>query len=199
MIAGMPGAGKSLASGVAEQMRIPVFVSGDIIRAEAQRRGLRPDKKNLGRLMLKIRRHEGMGAVAQRLKPLIENEEKPHIVYEGARNIEEVEELAKKYRVVTIVIHASPQTRFHRLLTRRRRDRPLNLSDFSERDERELKVGVGKVIALADRMVENEDSRDDLKRRMRRLLNTLMFQGGSGSSRKRRSGARRTRLKLRKP
>ncbi len=175
----MPGAGKSLASGVAGQMKLPVFVSGDIIRDEAQRRGLKPDKKNLGQLMLRIREKEGMGAVARRLIPLIEKSGRHHVVYEGARNIEEIEELSRKYRVAVIAIHASPGSRFRRLLKRRRGDRPRTKSDFSERDKRELTVGVGKVIALADRMVENEDSRAALKRRMRRVLKTILAQDQS--------------------
>ncbi len=173
VIVGMPGAGKSLASSVAEEREIPVFVSGDIIRAEAKRRNLSPSRKNLGRLMLKIREEEGMGAVAKRLAPLIDKIETSLFVYEGARNIEEIEELNKKYRVFTIAIHASPKSRFQRLLKRRRSDRPRNWTDFRERDERELKVGVGKLIAIADRVVENEDTKNDLKRRTRRLLITL--------------------------
>src|SRR6267143_1232069 len=67
VIVGMPGAGKSLASSVMKTRGIPVFVSGDIIRAEARKRKLKFTRKNLGELMLKIRREEGMGAVAKRL------------------------------------------------------------------------------------------------------------------------------------
>ena len=173
VIVGMPGAGKSLASSVAAKRGVPVFVSGDIIRDEAKRRNLSPTRKNLGRLMLKIRKDEGMGAVAKRLAPLIDKIDTRIFVYEGARNIEEIEELNKKYRVFTIAIHASPKSRFRRLLKRRRSDRPRNWTDFRERDERELKVGVGKLIAIADRVVENEDTKNDLKRRTRRLLTTL--------------------------
>lgn len=169
-IVGMPGAGKSLASQVASQMKIPVFVSGDIIREEARRKGLTPDKKNMGQLMLKIRSTEGMGAVAKRVIPKIEKSASPIVVYEGARNSEEIEALEKKYRVSIIAIHASPGTRFRRLMKRKRSDRPRTMADFSERDQRELTVGVGKVIALADRMLENEDSRLDLRKRMRRVL-----------------------------
>src|SRR5437867_13377634 len=62
VIVGMPGAGKSLASSVAAKRGVPVFVSGDIIRAEAKRRNLTPSKENIGRIMLKIREEEGMGA-----------------------------------------------------------------------------------------------------------------------------------------
>jgi len=174
VIIGMPGAGKSLASSEAKKRGIPVFVSGDIIRAEARRRNLKLSRKNLGELMLRIRREEGMGAVAKRLIPLIEKTDRPYVVYEGARSIEEIRELSRKYGVITITIHASSKTRFQRLLRRRRSDRPRGWADFAVRDERELKVGVGKLIALADRMVENEDTKDDLKRRMKRLLKTLL-------------------------
>src|SRR6266852_9448344 len=97
VIVGMPGAGKSLASSVAAKRKVPVFVSGDIIRAEAKRRNLSPSRKNLGRLMLKIRQEEGMGAVAKRLDPLIDKIDKTQFVYEGARSVEEIEELNKKY------------------------------------------------------------------------------------------------------
>lgn len=174
VIVGMPGAGKSLASRVAKEMRMPIFVSGDIIRNEAKRRGLIPNKKNLGQLMLHIRKSEGMGAVARRLVPLIEESSSHNVVYEGARSIEEVEELARHYRVSIVAIHASPETRFRRLLKRKRSDRPRTRADFSERDKRELTVGVGKVISLADRMVENEESIPAFERRMRRVLKTTL-------------------------
>jgi dephospho-CoA kinase len=174
VIVGMPGAGKSLASSVMKARGIPVFVSGDIIRAEARKRKLKFTRKNLGELMLKIRKEEGMGAVAKRLVPLVENASGEFIVYEGARSVEEVDELRRRYRVVTIAIHASPEARFRRLQRRGRSDRPRGLADFAERDNRELGVGIAKLIALADRTVENEDSKDDLKRRTRRVLQLVL-------------------------
>ncbi len=176
VIVGMPGAGKSLASSVMKARGIPVFVSGDIIRAEARKRKLKFTRKNLGELMLKIRKEEGMGAVAKRLVPLVEKASGKFVVYEGARSVEEVDELRRNYRVVTIAIHASPEARFQRLQRRRRSDRPRGLADFAERDNRELSVGIAKLIALADRTVENEDSKDDLKRRTRRLLQVVLKQ-----------------------
>jgi len=172
----MPGAGKSLASSVIKAQGIPVFVSGDIIRAEARKRGLKFTRKNLGELMLKIRKEEGMGAVAKRLVPLVENARGEFVVYEGARSVEEADELRRKYDVVTIAIHASPEARFQRLQRRRRSDKPRGLADFAERDNRELGVGIAKLIALADRTVENEDSKDDLRRRTRRVLQVVLKQ-----------------------
>lgn len=195
VIVGMPGAGKSLASGVAKGMGMPIFVSGDIIRAEARRRALKPSKENLGRLMLALRKKEGMGAVAKRLVPILDLRKDPYVVYEGARNVEELDELRNRYRIVIVAIHASQQSRFERLLKRKRSDRPRNWKDFSERDQRELKVGVGKVIALADRMVENEDTKEDLKRRMKRVLTSTLNQSRSGSLQRQKSAQRKTLTK----
>ncbi len=174
VIVGMPGAGKSLASSVMKSRGIPVFVSGDIIRAEALKKKLEFTRKNLGELMLKIRKEEGMGAVAKRLVPLVEKEGAEFVVYEGARSVEEVDELRRKYRVILIAINASPQARFKRLQRRGRSDKPRGWADFEERDNRELGVGIAKLIALADRTVENEDSKDDLKRRTRRILQVVL-------------------------
>jgi dephospho-CoA kinase len=195
VIVGMPGAGKSLASVVAKSMGLRVFVSGDIIRAEAKRRALKPSKENLGRLMLALRRGEGMGAVAKRLVPILDLMRDRFFVYEGARNVEEIDELRKRYRVIVVAIHASRQSRFERLLKRKRSDRPRNSKDFSERDQRELRVGVGKVIALADRMVENEDTREDLKRRMKRVLTSTLNPSEPASSQRQRSARRKTLTK----
>src|SRR2546430_16394114 len=90
VIVGMPGAGKSLASSVAAKRGVPVFVSGDIIRAEAKRRNLTPSRKNIGRIMLKIREEEGMGAVAKRLAPVIDKIDGNIFGCEGARYSEKV-------------------------------------------------------------------------------------------------------------
>ncbi len=176
VIVGMPGAGKSLASRAIKDRGVPVFVSGDIIRDEARRQGLKLTRKNLGELMVRIRKEEGMGAVAKRLIPLVEKTSGRFVVYEGARSMEEVEELCRRYRVVTIAIHASSKARFQRLQRRGRSDRPRGWKDFVERDNRELGVGIGKLIALADRTVENEDTKEDLRRRTKRLLRTIQSE-----------------------
>src|SRR5437762_13325709 len=102
VIGGMPGAGKSLASSVMKTRGIPVFVSGDIIRAKARKRRLKFTRKNLGQLMLEIRRKEGTGAVAKRLVPLVEKARGEYAVDEGERRVEEFDELRVRSRLVTI-------------------------------------------------------------------------------------------------
>ena len=59
---------------------------------------------------------------------------------------------------ILVAIHASPKTRFIRLRDRKRGDDPLNWTTFLERDNRELTVGLGNVIALADHLLINHGS-----------------------------------------
>jgi len=162
-IVGMPGAGKGFVSEPARSRGIPVLVCGDVIREETERRGLPMTPENMGTVMLDIRREEGPAVVAERLIPKIASSKRPVVVIEGVRSMAEVDAL-RRNRVISIVaVHASPRTRYERLHARARSDDPKSWKEFVERDSRELSVGIGNVIALAEEMLVNEGSIDDLK------------------------------------
>jgi dephospho-CoA kinase len=160
-VAGMPGAGKGLVSSIAQSRRIPVFVCGDVVREETERRGFPTTPENMGRVMLSIRHEEGPGVVAERLIPRIASSALGIVVVEGVRSMDEVKVLIQDYTVTILAVHASPRTRYERLARRGRSDDPKSWEEFVERDSRELSVGIGNVIALAERMLVNEGSEDE--------------------------------------
>jgi dephospho-CoA kinase len=162
-ISGMPGAGKSMASEAAKRLGLEVLVLGDVIREETKRRGLEPTPKNVGSVMLQVRKDEGPAAVARRLLPKVEASKSLILIVEGIRSEDEVRELKSKFDVIIVGIHASPRTRFQRLLARGRSDDPKTWDTFSERDSRELNVGLCRVIALADIVLLNEGTIDELQ------------------------------------
>ncbi len=169
----MPGAGKGVASQAAKDLGLEVLVLGDVIREETQRRGLEPNPKNMGNVMLQVRANEGPAVVAKRLLPKIEASTSPLVIVEGIRSQDELHELKSKFAVVTVAIHASPKTRFQRLLSRGRSDDPKNWDTFYERDNRELNVGLGHVIALADVVLLNEGTISELQSSMKAALSKL--------------------------
>jgi len=72
---GMPGAGKSEAVKVAEELGIPVIKMGDVVRKEARKRGLELTDKNLGGLADEMRKKHGKGIWAEKwLKELNEKD-----------------------------------------------------------------------------------------------------------------------------
>jgi dephospho-CoA kinase len=172
-ISGMPGAGKGVAADAARQMNLEVLVLGDVIREETERRGLDPTPQNMGAVMLEVRQKEGPVVVAKRLLPKIRACKSHIVIVEGVRSLQELAELKSQYEVLTVAIHASPKTRFQRLLSRNRSDDPKNWDTFSERDERELNVGLGHVISLADILLVNEGSINELQAEFKEELTKL--------------------------
>ncbi|MEM2995871.1 MAG: AAA family ATPase [Candidatus Bathyarchaeia archaeon] len=170
-VAGMPGAGKSVFADVAKENGYGVVVMGDIIREEAQKRSLEPTPENLGKIMLELRQSEGANVIAKKCISKIENACESKIIVDGIRSLAEVEELKRFFPKFTLVaVHASPETRFKRLYRRRRSDDPKNWEIFHERNMRELSVGLGEAIAMAEHLIVNEKSLKAVKREIRKVL-----------------------------
>ncbi len=170
-VAGMPGAGKATVEEMVRSIGYSVVVMGDVIRDEAKRRGLKPTPENLGMVMLKLREEKGPNVVAERCIPKIEKADGNVIVVDGIRSPHEVEEFKRHFPIFTLIaIHSSPATRFQRLFKRRRSDDPDGWDTFARRDLRELSVGLGDVIAMANYIVVNEGTKNQLKRQIRKVL-----------------------------
>ncbi len=173
-IVGMPGAGKSLIASLAEELGISVVIMGDVIREETCLRGLEPTSENIGQIMLNIRSKEGPAVVAKRCVLKINSKKSNVVLVEGIRSLEEVTEFKRNFTTFKLLaIHSSPQTRFTRLFDRNRSDDPLSERVFKIRDARELSVGIGSAIAMADHVIENEGDKKEFLEKMRRLLNKL--------------------------
>lgn len=173
-LTGMPGAGKSIASDVAKELGLKVVVMGDVVRDEALKRQLPLTPESLGRLMVEMRRKFGPAVIAERCFRKVDTVEGP-ILIEGVRSLSEVKAFRKKYGSISVVaVHAAPRSRFKRLKERKRLDDPKTWLEFKARDARELRVGIGSVIALADFVVVNEGSITQFKRKVKKLLLKLV-------------------------
>ena len=172
VITGMPYSGKTEAANVAAERGIKVINMGDVVREEARKRGLEGTRETLERLMRELRKTMGMGAVAKLCCERISEEDKL-VVIDGARNLEEIGEFNKKGITLLLAIHASPRTRFLRALKRGRKDDVKTWREFVRRDIAELEVGLGNLIALADAMIVNEGTLEDLRQKMNYVLNVV--------------------------
>jgi dephospho-CoA kinase len=161
-LAGMPGSGKSLVVETAHAEGYDVVVMGDVIREETTKRGLKLNPKNIGKVMLKLRKEGGASVVADKCIPKIEQQKSGKVIVDGVRSLSEVEAFKKCFPNFSLIaVHASPETRFKRLYHRRRSDDPDGWGLFHERDMRELGVGLGNAIAMAEHLVVNEDRKYD--------------------------------------
>ena len=155
-ITGMPGAGKSTAAQALVKNGWKRVVMGDVIREETKRRGFEPNAKHTGEVMKLLRKEGGEAAVADLCMEAISKSGADRVVVDGIRSMAEVESFRRKASVILVAVDASPARRFELLKERGRSDDPLTQEMFLERDQRELGVGIGRAIALADETVSNE-------------------------------------------
>ena len=174
-ITGMPGAGKSTAARALESLNLKRIVMGDVIREETRRRALDPDPKNTGNVMKELREKLGEGAVAELSLQAIKALREDVVIVDGIRSVAEVDVFRRNAHVVLLAIHASRKRRFELLKERGRGDDPPDWDTFVARDDRELGVGIGAAIALADEIVSNEHTNPlELGERVKELARDWM-------------------------
>jgi len=167
----MPGAGKSVVVAVAKESGYDVVVMGDVVREEATKKGWEATPENLGKIMLELRQEEGKGVIAKRCVPKIETAPSKKIIVDGIRSLAEVDEFKKNFPMFTLVaVHASPEARFRRLFRRNRSDDPKDWEIFRLRDLRELGVGLGEAIAMAEHVIVNEGEYETAKKNTKEVL-----------------------------
>ena len=167
----MPGSGKSTVVSTLKTKGIEALNLGDGVRAEAKRRNLEPSGDNLGKLMLELREKNGPGAIAELLTEPIKNSQSKVIVVDGVRSTAEIEVLKNVGSVKLLSIEASANTRYKFLSARGRSDDPETREKFEERDNRELSVGIGESIAIADETIVNSNiTLDELTERAYKLI-----------------------------
>ena len=167
----MPGSGKSTIVSALKAKGIEVLNLGDGVRAEAKRRNLEPTGDNLGKLMLELRKKNGAGAIAELLTESIKNSQSKVIIVDGVRSTAEIEVLRNVGLVKLLSIEATSDTRYKFLSSRGRSDDPITREKFEERDNRELGVGIGESIAIADEAIVNSDiTLDELIERAHKVI-----------------------------
>ncbi|MHB8604742.1 MAG: AAA family ATPase [Thermoplasmatota archaeon] len=169
---GMPGAGKSLAVELAHDEGIPVLRMGDAVWDEVNARGLQLTNAEVGRVATEMRREHGAGIWAERTVMKAKDVDAPLIIIDGLRTVDEIEIFRKAFgeEFTLVAILASPDTRFMRLLDRKRADDVASREEFDARDARERAWGIEKAIAMADLTIENEGHQRDLRRAVEDLF-----------------------------
>ena len=170
---GMPGSGKEEFLKCCVGRGAKVVRMGDMVREKAKEFGLDLSDTSVGSLADEERKRYGMDIWAKRTIPFVGGD---LVVIDGTRGPDEIRAFKNAFgdALKVVAIHASPRTRLERLRSRGRPDSPRSPSEFDLRDRRELDWGLGNAIALADYVVVNEGTVDELKVQVDALLDELL-------------------------
>ena len=183
-VTGMPGSGKSVVARIiGGELGYPVYTMGDIVRDVVRKRGLELEPSNIEMVARELRSVHGKGVVARLLMesidPGIEG-----IVADGVRSLEEIEVFEEYGPVCIVAVHSPPLTRFERM-TARGRFGEAEWRAFLLRDMTNIEFGVGNVMAIADYMIVNTSSIEDLVDEARRIAWVISCDRFKGCGRNR--------------
>jgi dephospho-CoA kinase len=177
-ITGMPAAGKTEAVNVFREKNIPVVLMREVVEKEMEEKGIEVNNENLRNYATELRERYGFDVIAKRCKPMIDEALKKNdvVVIDGIRGIKEVEYFREAYHknFILIAIHASPKTRFERILKRGLKWDMKTWGEFVWRDKKELSWGLGEAIATADYMIVNESTLEDLRNKINKIINEIV-------------------------
>lgn len=179
-LTGHAGCGKgTAASYLVEKYGMRAFTMSDVIRAEAARRGLlagksmEEEKLILSRFADSWRKETGKkGIAAEKMLEKVSDVDVKAAVVDGFRSVEEVEVFRKNFlKFVLIKIDVSSEKRWARRLEQ---DPMANREDFEARDRADVeKKGLGKVLEMADRTVNNDGMKEELYRQLDDIVKKL--------------------------
>lgn len=169
-LVGMPGAGKGEVGKILEQERILVVVMSSVVREEVKKRGLELNIKNLDNVAADVRNKFGKDIVAKRVAEKVKKIKSDIVCVDGFRNIEEIDILKNVGGVVIVSVKAPEKTRFERLIKRGENRDPKNIEEFKWREEKQIRLGLEKVVEMADYEIVNDGSLEDLKNKVKELL-----------------------------
>ncbi|MGQ9788910.1 MAG: AAA family ATPase [Candidatus Hadarchaeaceae archaeon] len=179
-IVGLPGSGKSEVARIFAKFGVPCVRMGEVVWEELRHRGGRITENNVARVSTLLRKREGMGAIAKRCLPIIKKVGKGQraVIVDGIRGIAEVEVFRKLFgkNFHLIGCWSNQMTRYRRTSSRKRSDDADDLRSFHTKDKRELSWGLGEALALADFIIVNEDSLQELEERTMELFKKIVCE-----------------------
>lgn len=173
---GLAGSGKGEAAAVARDAGIPVVTMGDVIRQECRDRGLDPATHH-GKIAQALREENGPDAIAARSLPIIRERladaGTDTVLVDGLRSGVEADRFEDAFGDdwVLVSIEAPFDVRKDRISERGRDNTDGSVGEtLRDRDERERGFGMDDAMARADVTIDNTDSLEAFRARIRALL-----------------------------
>lgn len=181
MIIGLTGknaAGKGEVAQVLIEGGFVYFSLSDVLREELQARKLKPTRENMIQVGNEIRQKYGPSVLANRILAKLEVDK--NYVIDSFRNPREVEAFrGTQTNFHFIHVTAVPEIRYLRIKDRNREGDPSTLEEFKKLEAREANSPdpyaqqLDSTAQLADVEVENNDTLDELREKMKDLIRKL--------------------------
>ncbi|OGM10072.1 hypothetical protein A2Y68_01320 [Candidatus Woesebacteria bacterium RBG_13_46_13] len=196
-LVGPIASGKGSVGQILKDLGFEYYSLSDVIREELKKRGLPINRESLQDMGDELRKEFGDGVLAIRTGEKVDISSQTKVVIDSIRNPAEIELLRSHLGAIIIGVTASPEARFKRVLARAREGEPKSWEDFLAMDRRETekcsdpsKINVTGCLEMANYVITNEGTADDLMDNLRKILKETIVASKEGSRRRRGSERR---------
>ncbi len=175
-LTGAPSAGKDTVATHLSKLGFTHISTSGIIREEMRKENLPLDRSHVSHYAIKSRHERGPDYLAK----IAASKVNGNAVISGLRNIKEVEFLREEFGpdFVLITVEAPIETRYKWALERKRVGDDISFDQFkaeedAERNGDEFAHQVDALIAMADKVIVNDGTRDDLLKKTEKLVHNL--------------------------
>ncbi|MFZ2357117.1 MAG: AAA family ATPase [Candidatus Omnitrophota bacterium] len=174
-VTGTMASGKDSVSEYLKEKGFFHFSLSDAIRTECDKRGLPKDRDTLRNLGNELREKQGANVLAKLAIHAIATNGAKNTVITSIRNPEEIKLLKKQGDFIFLAVDAPIELRYERTKSRHRESDFIDFETFKNQEEAEMAGGPGKqnlaeVIAMADHILINNSTVEDLRKKINEIL-----------------------------
>lgn len=173
ILTGPIGCGKGTVARILKKHGYHVITMGNFVREEAEKRGIKGTRENLGKINLELTKKYGIDYFIQKAIKKIEENRWKKVVVDGIRRPVGVDLFREKFddSVRVILIDAKPRIRFERMKKRRRVGFPRTYEIFKEQERREYEIfNLSETFKKADVRITNNGTKEELEEKVEKLI-----------------------------
>ncbi|MBW2992678.1 AAA family ATPase [Candidatus Woesearchaeota archaeon] len=177
-ITGTLGAGKGTVVEYLKKRGFKHYSVRAFITEEIKRRGMPVNRDSMVEVGNDLRAKNGAGYCVEQLYDRAEKEG-DNCIIESIRTVGEAEALKKKGKFYLFAVDANPRIRYDRISKRGTSTDAVDFEEFIENERREMenidpnKQNIGKVMEMADFTFENDETIEELDKKVEEVLAKL--------------------------
>lgn len=173
---GTIGSGKSIITNfLVKNYKFKSIIMGNLVRAEARKRGIIANRENLHNLQAKLRKKNKYYFI-NKVIDKINKSKQDRWVIDGLRNPEDAILIKKKFNAKIIFVDAPPILRWKRIIKRGRSyEKNITFKDFLKKEKKEDKIFNFNITKkYADYKIINDSTKKELYKKIKEIINSIL-------------------------